>query len=1564
MTLSPNRKFRSRLGRKTASKKAISRLLRMESLERRELMASDVSPFHNTLAPADVDGDFQISPLDALNVINAINSQGTGSLSNRATPNNRKGMIDVDGDNILSPLDALGVINSVNRGEGVGELVEVKYQFFALNADGTVGANLDPNPNDTVSEASVSTGQKFVVRTLMTDLRSTNASGVFSAYEDFNYTNADGTPAEKIELQWSEYNGLKFTLTPAVPGGPLGLLSGNFKIRYGSDVTASIAIANRTNGTVNPTTTARNIQTAIEALPGIGVGNVVVSVNTIDPSPGHNFDIYFRNSKARTNIPDATLEAVNLTVSSGTVTQSISSQASPDPTDSVVARGAFNYAPVIPAPPNNPDDPISPQITRYGNGPAGYLDNAAVSSGKRTIRLMGGFADTLSYNGTPTYQTVIMDTAFVATVPGKVNLLGSVTILPDQGTSGDKVGIALYGATNAYLQSSQVLMVPASITINDRLTATPDSFTIAEDAAQTSFNVVANDVDKFGTARGIVSVTQPTVGGTVAIGTGTNPQNILFTPAKDYFGPVVFTYTIRNNVTPTPDQATGTVTINVTPVNDAPVVIGTNFSVSEDPASTFFLPASVFSPGPANESDQTVTFTSIVTAPTSGTATILGDGTLQYSPATDFFGTVTLVVRGTDNGSPALSTNATLTIAVTAVNDAPRIVGTSFSVAEDPASPLVIPVNQLFTPGPANESSQTVTLAISSGPTIVSGPAAGAGTASIQPGGALQFSPAKDFFGTVTLVLVGTDNGSPALSTTSTITITVNSVNDAPIAVADTGNARFVAIGLPSIQSSLDVMRNDSPGPFEEPPVDFIRIVPFTTSTTALGGTVTLNEDRTRVLYTPPAEKFTQVDSFDYTIVDSFGLKASAKAEVFLAPPQLPYAIDDNFVGEEDSVNNPFSIDVLSNDLFNTGFTKSLVGITTQPGADQGTASVASDKVVYTAPQDYNGTTSVVYQMTDSKDITKTSLGTVFIRITEVNDAPIAVNQIYAGQEDTTTLIAGPTITTNLSRGAPNEANQTLTVTEATLLTSGAGTVTLTPNGDVQFVPTKDYFGDVLVRYTVRDNGTTNGVLDPKTGTATLTISVVPVNDFPVTVNKTLPTGESVTREDEQFTFSTDAVIKGDLPGPSNENNQTVTFVNLTGPVTTSRGGTITQSGNLLTYVPAKDFNGADTFTYQVTDNGDPALKSTGTVTILVSEVNDPPIADDVSGNAFAGVTTVIDLKDKLAAMSRGAANENGQTLTIVSVTPIQPFVGTLTLNPNGTSVTYTAPLDTDTTVNFDFVVRDNGTTVGQLDPLQDTGRYALRVLPFIPSSIKGRLYIDDNNNGSIDTNGNGKQTELPVGGVEVTLSYADPTNPAKFITTTEMTEADGSYDFELLPPGTYTVSYVNPVSMIDSTNTVRSRTVTIDPPGDKNLVFDFPVLGINPSYGSSIEYLASSFYLKDATLRSRGMYAIVNPTGYTEWTSKKDGFEGDLFHEVVLSNDGSRAYLTAVRGEDQVFTATLIEKKQYIRIPAGNGNQLVRILASSSDLVWTPVNIQTPPITAKGYLVSVDQFFEQEGWM
>ena len=1529
-------------------------MLRLESLERRELMAADFAPFHNYLASTDVDGDFKISPLDALMVINQINTTGSGSLAGRQAPTTRVGLVDADGDNALSPLDALLVINSINRGEGVGELAEIKYEFYALNDNGTLGANLDPNPNDFVYEANVSTGQKFVVRTLMADLRG-NPSGIFSAYHDLNFTNRDGSAAEKIQLQWSEYNSLK--LRQSDPNGTIG---GSFRLAYGSEISSLIPIATTSPrpGVTIPSKsgTADNIRTALEGLPGIGAGNVVVNVNEIDPDPGFNFDIFFRNAKARTDMPNASIAENNLTATLGVINPTITFQDAPSPSQTVVARAAMNYK------------PIAAQFPLYVNGPNGVLDESSSATGKRTLKNLGSFSNSSAPIPSASASNFfgIVDTAFRAGSSGTVDLAATVSQLPAAGSQGENLGIALYNATGVYLTSSQVLLPTAVINIQDRLTAVNDVFTINEDAPVNSYNVVANDVDRFGTSRGIISVTQPTEGGTVSFdGVGT-AQTIRFTPAANYNGPVTFTYTIRNNIN---DVATGTVTMNVTAVNDAPIVINTAFSVTEDPASPLLIaPTDVFSPGPANESSQLITL-AIVTPPPAnqGTAVINASGILEFTPAANFVGTVNMVVRGTDNGTPAQSTNATLTVTVSAVNDAPVIVQTTYSVAEDAATPLVILPTQIFAPGPANESAQTVTLS------LVSTPDASQGVATILPNGSLQFVPALNFFGPVNFVVRGTDNGTPALSTDATLTINVTPVNDGPIAVDDTGSsARFNVIGLTGTATPLDVMRNDSAGP-NESSIDSIKILSVTTTT--LGATVTLNADRTRVIYTPPTTAVNQTDFFSYTIEDNAGLTSTARTEVFILPPTFPFAVDDQFSTSEKTVDTSYPINVTANDFVNEGFISQIVSIVQQPQAGKGTATVAGtdtpndpsdDRVVYTAPAHVSGgPILVVYQMTDSKPGSVPVNATLTIQISEVNDPPAPFGKNVSVNEDTTLDIDGQAFTSNISRG-PFEDSQTLTITSLQLLTPGAGTVSLV-DGNIRFVPSANFNGVAEVLYTVRDNGTTAGTLDPKTASATLTISVSAVNDAPITVAKTLPTPPTVYLEGNTTTIPVADVIAGDRPGPDNESAQSVSLVEIVGSLTTAKGGTITRQGSNLIYTPPQFYNslvdGQDSFVYSIVDNGTPALSATGTVNLYISEVNNPPVADDLSRDAFAGVNTVIDLTAALAAMNKGAPNESGQTLKITDLILPSSYPGTLTLNPNGTSITYFAPLGTNESFSFQYRVEDNGTTAGQADPLADVGNFTIKVLPFQPSSIKGLVYVDDNFNGVYDNNPAGA-VELPVGGVEVTLSYADPSNPSSTIRMVEMTDADGSYDFELLPPGTYTVSYVNPASMIESNSAIRSQTFTINPPGGQNLVQQFPVLGINPSYGSAIEYFASSLYLKDATLRSRGMYAMVNSnSGYSEWTSRKDGFEEDRFHEVVLSADGSRAYLTAVRGNGQVFTAVLVEKKQFLRIPAGNGFQYVRILASSSDLVWNPVNINSPQLSAPGYLDAVDNYFTQEGW-
>ena len=1547
MSASQNRRVRERQGSKSSKKSFLSRMLRLESLERRELMASDFAPFHNYLASTDVDGDFKISPLDALMVINQLNTSGSGSLSGRSAPQSRSGLVDADADNNLSPLDALLVINSINRGEGVGELAEIKYEFFALNDDGTLGANLDPNPNDFVYEANVSTGQKFVVRTLMADLRG-NPSGVFSAYHDLNFTNRDGTSAEKMQLQWSEYNALK--LRQSDPNGTIG---GSFKLAYGSETTATIPIAttNPRPGVTIPSKslTAANIKSALEALPGIGVGNVVVNVNEIDPDPGFNFDIFFRNAKARVDMPNATIAENNLTATLGVINPTITSQDSPSPTQTVVARAAMNYK------------PIATQFPLYVNGPNGVLDESASATGKRTVKNLGSFSNSSAPIPSASASNFfgIVDTAFSAGSSGPIDLAATISQLPPPGSgSGENLGIALYNAQGVYLTSSQVILPTAVINVQDRLTAVNDVFTINEDAPVNTYNVVANDVDRFGTSRGIISVTQPAAGGTVSFdGTGT-AQSIRFTPAANFNGPVTFTYTIRNNLN---DVATGTVTMNINAVNDAPEVVNTAFSVTEDPASPLLIaPTDVFAPGPANESSQLITL-SIVTPPPSGqgTAIINASGILEFTPAANFNGTVTMVVRGTDDGSPAQSTNATLTITVTPVNDAPVVVQTTFSVLEDSTSGVVILPTQIFAPGPSNESSQTVSLS------LVTTPLASEGVATILPNGSLRFIPAANFFGPVNFIVRGTDNGSPALSTDATLTINVTPVNDGPIAVDDTGSIdRFVVLGLTGTPTSLDVMRNDSPGP-NESSIDTIKIRSVTSTT--LGGTVSLNADRTRVIYTPPTGAVNQTDFFSYTIEDSAGVTSTARTEVFIIPPTFPFAVDDQFSTSEKAVDTSYTINVLANDFINDGFAAQLLSIVEQPPEGFGTASVVGNNVVYQAPAHVNGgPILLVYQMTDSKPGSVPVNATVTIQISEVNNPPEPFGKNVSTNEDTALTVNGQAFTSDISRG-PFEDSQTLTITAVELLTPGAGTVSLV-NGNIQFTPASNFNGVAEVLYTVRDNGTTAGVSDPKSASATLTISVSAVNDAPITVPKTLPTAPTVYLEGNTTTIPIADVIAGDRPGPENETAQSVSFTTIIGTLTTAKGGTITQVGSNLIYTPPQFFNslvdGLDSFTYSIVDNGTPALTATGAVNLYISEVNNPPVADDLSREVFAGVNTVIDLSAALDAMNKGAPNESGQKLTITDLFFDPASVpGTLTLNPNGTSITYFAPLGTNQSFGFQYRIVDNGTTAGNPDPLADVGNFTITVLPFQPSSIKGLVFVDDNFNGVYDNNSAG-MVELPVGGVEVTLSYADPLNPLNTIRMTEMTDADGSYDFELLPPGTYTVSYVNPVAMIEDGSAVRSRTFTINPPGGQNLVQQFAVLGINPSYGSAIEYFASSLYLKDSTLRSRGMYAVVNSTsGYSEWTSRKDGFEGDRFHEVVLSADGKNAYLTAVRGNGQVFTATLTEKRNFIRIPAGNGFQYVRILASSSDLTWSPVDINNPQITAPGYLDAIDQYFMQEDW-
>src|SRR5690606_22763265 len=112
----------------------------------------------------------------------------------------------------------------------------------------------------------------------------------------------------------------------------------------------------------------------------------------------------------------------------------------------------------------------------------------------------------------------------------------------------------------------------------------------------------------------------------------------------------------------------------------------------------------------------------------------------------------------------------------------------------------------------------------------------------------------------------------------------------------------------------------------------------------------------------------------------------------------LPVAVDDTFTIDEDSPAAP--LDVLAND---TDVEGALTVIEVTPPIN-GTIGLVGGVVSYRPNPDFAGTDSFTYTVTDTD--AETATGVVSINVTNINDAPVAVDQSLGVPEN-----AGTTIT-------------------------------------------------------------------------------------------------------------------------------------------------------------------------------------------------------------------------------------------------------------------------------------------------------------------------------------------------------------------------------------------------------------------------------------------------------------------------------------------------------------------------------------------------------------------------
>jgi VCBS repeat-containing protein len=348
-------------------------------------------------------------------------------------------------------------------------------------------------------------------------------------------------------------------------------------------------------------------------------------------------------------------------------------------------------------------------------------------------------------------------------------------------------------------------------------------------------------------------------------------------------------------------------------------------------------------------------------------------------------------------------------------------------------------------------------------------------------------------------------------------------------------------------------------------------------------------------------------------------------------------------------------------------------------GPAHGTLTGTAPNVTYTPAANYNGADSFTFKANDGTF--DSNVGTISITVHPVNDAPVATDDSYSTDEDTTLAFAAAGVRAN----DDDVDNATLTAVP----TSGPshGTLALNADGSFAYTPDANYHGPDSFTYTASD-GTLNS------NAATVSIAVGPVNDVPLASDRSVATDEDVAKPI--------ALAASDADGDA------LTYSVFTAPT----HGSLSGDAPNLTYTPAANYHGSDSFTFKA---GDGALASdVATVSIVVGSINDAPVAADDSYS--------VDEDTPLSIAARGVLENDGDvegdSLAVALVDDVTH--GALALNTDG-SFAYTPDANFDGTDRFSYNVSD-----GAADSNVATVSIVVRAVNDAPHALDDVYTIDE----------------------------------------------------------------------------------------------------------------------------------------------------------------------------------------------------------------------------------------------
>ncbi len=732
---------------------------------------------------------------------------------------------------------------------------------------------------------------------------------------------------------------------------------------------------------------------------------------------------------------------------------------------------------------------------------------------------------------------------------------GAYTFTPAPNFSGS--GSATYMASNTKHEVG-----PATITINvtptqDPPTASDDTITVNEDTAtDVTSAILANDSDPDGDTLSVTGASNAT-GGNVDFAAGV----VTFTPSANACGTGLgsFDYTMAA----TGGTSGAHVTVNVACVNDAPHAVNDTASGDEDTDVQIAESDLV-----ANDTDvegDSLSVSGVSNA--SGGSVDRSGGTVTFTPAKDLCGngaasfdyTVSDGNGGTDTGH--------VTIDLTCEPEPPVANDDTISGTED--TDVVVSSDDL-TSNDTDADGDTLTV------TDVTN--ASGGTVDLTAG-TITFTPAADACGTGAGSFDYTvDDGGNGGSDTGHVSVDLDCVNDAPVAVDDT-------VTVDEDSSATDVtasiLGNDTDAEGDT--------LSVTDATNATGGTVDLTAGV--VTFTPDADACgAGAGSFDYTVSDGTDTADGHVTVDVTCENDAPVASDDTANGSEDTAVVIDGSDLTANDSdVDSGDHLSVADVTNATG---GTVDLAAGVVTFTPNADACDPDAFGFDYTLSDGNGGTDTGHVTINVECVNDAPVAVDDTVPGTEDTDVVISDMADLTGNDTDVDND-NADLSVVSESAPTGG--TVTFdNETSSIVFHPTANLCGTGAAGfdYTISDGA---GGFDK----GHVTIDLDCANDNPTAVDDVATVAQDSAAAGHDV-LGNDSDIDGDSP-------LTVSDVE----IDDAAHGTASTDGTVVTYTPAAGFAGTAVITYTLSDGNGGFDMAALTITVTATPPSDttPPTA-------------------------------------------------------------------------------------------------------------------------------------------------------------------------------------------------------------------------------------------------------------------------------------------------------------------------------------------------------------------